>query len=175
MERARGRTSRSSGRITVMTMLALAVLVARVDGSWWNWLWLEDSSSPVPPCLGPMAHAHSVSDTLTAWRMYMLEKKSNLSAESEEAVGTFLMFLHETYTPCLVSELGGKSEEWRTYLGDLVTSSGFILSIPGFISLLILIIQAVKSKCCAGRNKRPRGSHRLLKRRVTTGTPRFMQ
>ena len=158
-----------------MTMLALAMLVARVDGSWWNWLWLEDSSPPVSPCLGPMAHAHSVSDTLTAWRMYMLEKKSNLSEESEEAVGTFLMFLHETYTPCLVSELGGKSEEWRTYLGDLVTSSGFILSIPGFISLLILIIQAVKSKCCAGRNKRPRGSHRLLKRRVTTGTPRFMQ
>ena len=118
-----------------MTMLALAVLVARVDGSWWNWLWLEESSSPVPPCLGPMAHVHSVSDTLDAWRMYMLEKKSNLSAESEEAVGTFLMFLHETYTPCL----------------------------------------AVKSKCCAGRNERPRGSHRLLKRRVTTGTPRFMQ
>ena len=159
----------------MITMLALAALVARVDGSWWNWLWLEESSSPVPPCLRPVAHVYSVNDTLDAWKMYMLEKKSNLSAESAKAVGTFLMFLHETYTPCLVNELGGKSDEWKTYLGNLVTSNEFILSIPGFISLLILIVQAVKSQCCAGGNNRPRGSHRLLGRRVNAGTPRFMQ
>ena len=161
---------------TSITMLVLAVLVASVDGSWWNWLWIEESSSPVPPCLRPVSHVYSVNDTLDAWKMYMLKKKSNLSAESAKAVGTFLMFLHETYTPCLVSEMGGKSDEWIPYLKKLVTSSVFIMSMPGFISLLILIIQAVRSQCCGEKGShRPRGSHRLLRRRTNAATPRLMQ
>ena len=158
-----------------MTMLVLAVLVASVDGSWWNWLWMEESTSPVPPCLRPVSHVYSVNDTLDAWKMYMLKEKSNLSAESAKAIGTFLMFLHETYTPCLVSEMGGKSDEWMPYLGNLVTSSGFILSIPGFLSLLILIIQGVRSQCCEGGSRRSRGAHKLLRRRTNTATPRLMQ
>ena len=160
---------------TGITMLVLAVLLASVDGSWWNWLWMEESTSPVPPCLRPVSHVYSINDTLDAWKMYMLKKKSNLSAESAKAIGTFLMFLHETYTPCLVSEMGGKSDEWRPYLKTLLTSSSFFLSIPGLISFLILFIQAVRSQCCKKRRNRSKGSHRLLRRSTITATPRLLQ
>ena len=145
------------------------VLVVTVDCSWWNWLWVEETSSTIPPCLKPISHVYSINETMDSWKLYMVKKKITLDADSAKAVGTFLMFLHETYTPCLVKEMGGKSDDWMTYLKGLVTSEAFILSIPGILSLLILIVQITRSQCCEG------GNYRLLRKKTTTRTPHLMR
>ena len=161
----------------MITMLVLAVLVASVDGSWWDWLWMKDPEPPVHVCITPISHVFSVNETIEAWEAYLVTEKIVLNDDTGKAIGTFIRFVHSAYTPCLRNKMGMKfkTEEWGPYLKKLVTSSGFILSIPGLISLLILITQAVRSQCREGGSRRPRGSHRLLRRRTNTGTPRLMQ
>ena len=158
-------------------ILVLAVLVACVDASWWNWLWFKDPEPSVHVCITPISHAFSVNETIEAWKAYLVTEKIVLNIDIDKAMGTFIHFVHSSYTPCLRSKMGMefKAEEWGPYLKKLVTSTGFFLSIPGFISLLILTVQAVRSQCCAGKSNRSKAGHRLLKRRVNTGTPRLMQ
>ena len=162
---------------TRITMLVLAVLVVSVDGSWWDWLWVKSPEPPVHVCITPISHAFSINETIDAWETYLVTEKIVLNEDSSKAVGTFIRYVHSAYTPCLRNKMGTKfrSEEWGPYLKKLLTSSTFILSIPGLISLLILIIQAVRSQCCKKGRSRSRGSHRLLRRRTNTATPRLMQ
>jgi hypothetical protein len=154
------------------------VLVVSVDGSWWDWLWVKSPEPPVHVCITPISHAFSINETIDAWETYLVTEKIVLNEDSSKAVGTFIRFVHSAYTPCLRNKMGMKfkSEEWGPYMKNLVKSSTFIMSMPGFISLLILIIQAVRSQCCGEKGShRPRGSHRLLRRRTNAATPRLMQ
>ena len=161
----------------MITMLVLAVLVACVDASWWNWLWFKDPEPSVHVCITPISHVYSVNETIEAWKAYLVTEKIVLNVDIDKAMGTFIHFVHSAYTPCLRNKMGMefKAEEWGPYLKKLVTSTGFFLSVPGIISLLILTVQAVRSQCCAGKSNRSKEGHRLLRKGVNKRTPRLMQ
>lgn len=148
---------------TKVIWLVLMVLVMTTDGSWWNWFWAEETSSLIHPCIKPISNVYSFNETLEAWEQYMVEKKITLGVNSAKAVETFLSFLHDTYTPCLMKEMEGtfKKSDWKAYLKGLVKSEAFLLSLPGFLALLILIVQLIRSQCCEG------GNYRLLKKKTT--------
>jgi hypothetical protein len=149
---------------TKVIWIILMVLVVSTNGSWWSWLWAEDTSSTIRPCIKPLSHMYSANETLDAWKLYMVDKKiKNPDPETAKIVGTFLLFLHDTYTPCLLKEMEEtfkKSDDWKTYLKGLIGSEAFLLILPGILALIILIVQCMKSKCCEG------GDYKLLRKKT---------
>ena len=145
-----------------MIWIILTVLVASTKASWWSWLWAEETIPAIHPCIQPISHVYSANETLSAWKSYMVKEKINIDAMSDKAIGSFLLFIHETYAPCVVKEMEkvyNKDDDWKKYLKGLIGSEAFIFSSPGTLALIVILVQCMQNRCCK------KGDYKLLRKR----------
>ena len=146
----------------------LTVLMATSSASWISWLWSAEITPVVHPCIEPIAHAYSANATLAAWKAYLVKEKINIDNMAEKAIGSFILFVSETYSPCLREEMGkvwAKDSDWKSYVKKLMMSDAFIFSTPGMIAMLVILVQCIRARCKKGR------SYKLLRK----GEPHLMK
>ena len=117
-------------RFSILWMI-LTVLVATSSSSWISWLWSAEITPVVHPCVEPIAHAYSANVTLAAWKAYLVKEKINIDGMADKAIGSFILFVHDTYSPCMLEEMGkvySKDTDWQNYVKTLIMSDAFIFS-----------------------------------------------
>ena len=69
----------------------LTALVASSNSSWMSWLWSEEITPAIHPCIQPIAHAYSANATLAAWKSYLVKEKINIDGMADKALGSFIL------------------------------------------------------------------------------------
>ena len=140
-------------RFSILWVL-LTVLIATSSSSWISWLWSAEITPVVHPCIEPITHAYNVNATLEAWRAYLVKEKIVIDSMAKKAIGSFVLFVHEAYSPCLREEMGkvwDTPSDWKSYVKKLLMSDAFIFSNPGLVALLIILVQCIRARCKKGR------------------------
>ena len=161
----------TQGRVGIVMMI-VTMLMATVTSSWFDWLWPAEMSLKVHPCIKPISHMFDLNVTLEAWESYMTNEKIMLDGMAKRSIKGFISFLHESYSPCVkdqIDKIWERPSDWVTRFKKLIGSEVFLFSFPGTLSLIILIIQCLRNKCCRG------GEYKLLKKKTTTRTPHLMR
>ena len=159
----------TQGRVGIVMMI-VTMLMATVTPSYFDWLW-PTVSPKIHPCIKPISHLFDLNVTLEAWESYMTTEKVMLDGMAKRSIKGFLSFLHESYSPCakdLFDKVWERPSDWGTRIKKLVGSEIFLFSLPGNLSLMILIIQFLRNKCCRG------GDYKLL-RKKNTARPYLMK
>ena len=141
----------TQGRVGLV-LIIVTMLIATVTPSFFDWLW-PTVTPKIHPCIKPISHMFDLNVTLEAWESYMTTEKVMLDGMTKRSIRGFLSFLHQSYSPCakdLFDRVWEKPSDWWTKIKRLVGSEIFLLSLPGNLSLLILIIQFLRNKCCRG-------------------------
>ena len=153
----------TQGRVGLVMMI-VTMLMATVTPSYFDWLW-PTVSPKISPCIKPISHLFDLNVTIEAWESYMTTEKVMLDGMAKRSIKGFLSFLHESYSPCMKDQLDKvweRPSDWVTRLKKIIGSEIFLFSLPGNLSLIILIIQCLRNKCCRG------GEYRLLKKKTNT-------
>ena len=153
----------TQGRVGLV-MIIVTMLIATVTPSYFDWLW-PTVTPKIHPCIKPISHLFDLNVTLEAWESYMTTEKVILDGMTKRSIKGFLSFLHQSYSPCakdLFDKVWEKPSDWWTKIKKLVGSEIFLFSLPGNLSLIILIIQCLRNKCCRG------GDYKLLRKKSTT-------
>ena len=62
--------------------IILTVLVVSTNGSWCSWLWAEETSPTIHPCIKPISHVYSDNETLSAFVENLSDPPTSVKALS---------------------------------------------------------------------------------------------
>ena len=151
----------------------VTMLMATATSSWFDWLWPAGMTPKVHPCIDPISHIYDLNTTLEAWESYLTREKIVIDGMAKRSIKGFISFMHEAYSPCVkkqIDKIWERPSDWVTRFKKIIGSEVFLYSSPGTLSLIILIIQCMRNRCCRG------GEYKLLrKKKTTTRTPHLMR
>ena len=154
-------TRTSPIRRSSILWILLAILITCTNSSWISWFWTPEVAPTVNPCIVPISHVYSANETMAAWKAYLIKERISLDAMADKAVGSFIMFLTATYTPCLKEEfekLWPTESSWKDHFKRVIISDAFLCSLPGTLAMIIIVIKCLKNQC------QQKGTYRLLKK-----------